>query len=532
MTIMFMREIKSKGKTYLRIVETYREHGKVKQKSIASLGCLDKLNETQIQKIAISLLKYCKDNLHVLDVRGAKEKERKRWGAVKVFTKLWEQFEFPKLFGSIIQGRKIQFDPMSAVFLMLMDRLLEPKSKLKSYEEQDKYYGIKENELHHLYRALDILSDSKERIEEYIFKKNVSLWNMEVDVVFYDVTTLYFESEKVDELRDFGFSKDSKTGDVQVLLGLLVDGEGRPVGFDIFPGNTFEGNTLKEALNKLSGRFSIRRLILIADSAMLSSNNLDCIKECGYEYIVGGRIKSKSQKIKEEILDKDGYVSLVVDGEEEEQFMYKNIKIGEDALIASWSSKRARKDYYDRNNLVLKAEKFLSKGGNQIVSKRGALKYIKTESGVKGKLDEHRIKEEEKWDGYYGIQTNSKDLSPQMVLKSYRGLWRVEESFRILKSHLESRPVFHWTPRRIKGHLVLCFIAFLLERTLEILLRKNKIEYSPSKIRKALDDLQFSEIEIEGRSFFLRSEINGLANYILRALQIRIPPQIASTANF
>jgi len=531
---MFLREIKVHNVTYLFIMENYRKNGKIKQKYIASLGRLDDgKRRKQLEQIAVKLLKHYGKNKMLLDISTAEEKERKIWGPVTVYRKIWNMFGCDEMFKKIIASRKIEFDFFSTLFLMLLDRLIDPKSKLKSYEEQDRYYGIKRNELQHLYRALDLLSDNKEKIEKELFCKNVNIFNMKVDVVLYDVTTLYFESIKPDSLKDFGFSKDCKINNVQILLSLLVDLEGRPVGFDIFPGNTFEGDTLGAAIEKVKQKFNIRRLIFIADQGMLSNKNINIIKgskDCIYEYIVGSRIKNKVKKVKDEILDISQYRDI--EAGEGEVFKYREINLNGERVICTWSSKRARKDVKDRERLLIRAKEILGKGNACVISKRGANRYIQVETKGIPVLDEKKIGDDERWDGFYGIQTNCNDLSPQALLDYYHDLWKIEEAFRIFKSHLEVRPIYHWTARRIKGHLVLCFIAFLLERTLEIELKKSNIEHSPESIRKALNDLQFSDVVIEGEHFYLRSKIEGLGNEILRALRIRIPPQISNRLVF
>ena len=529
---MFLRKIKSKNKTYLHLIETYREGGKVKHRSVAALGSLEQLLETdQLQRIGLALLKYSKQKPNLFDISGAEEKSRKRWGAVFVWKKLWEKFGLPHLFESLSKRKKIEFDFFSAVFLMLLDRLLEPKSKLKSYQEQSRYHSIADNPLHHLYRALDLLYESKEKIEEYLFEINRSLWNMKVDLVLYDVTSLYFESVAGDGFREFGYGKDGNVNEIQILLGLLLDTEGRPIGFDLFPGNTCEGKTIETALKKLSSRFKLSRLILIADQAMLFQKNLELIKEAGYEYIVGGKIRNRSNKIKAQILNPDGYQELS-SKEGDTVLKVKTIKLDGADLISSWSAKRAQKDKRDRERKIEKAKKLIEHKKASTIAKRGALKYIALEGNLSGHLDEQKIEQDQRWDGYYGIETNCKDLSAQTLLGYYHDLWRIEESFRIFKSHLETRPVFHWTEKRIRGHLVLCFIAFLLERTLELELKNLAIESSPQLIRKALEELQFSEILIEGQTFYLRSPVTGLANDILRTLRIKIPPLITPADKF
>ena len=528
---MFLRIVKSKNKEYLVIVESYWDGSRSRQRNIGSLGNIEKLRESgKLEKLASALLKYCKQRKY-LDITTTEEKDRKWWGAVRVYRKIWDEFKMDKLWEKVLEGRKIEFDLWSAVFLMVLDRLIDPKSKLKSFQEQDRYYGVKENSLQHLYRGLDILAESKEKIERYLFAQNINLFNMKVDVVFYDVTTLYFESVREDALKKMGFSKDGKFKEVQIMLGLLQDTEGRPVGYDVFPGSSFEGHTLPKALEKMKDKFQINRVIVIGDQALLSKKNIKMIKGKGYQYIVGGRIKNLPKEIKEEILRKDGY-KPVKDKEGNEIFRWKRIQLGGEDLICSWSERKARRDRKEREQLVEKAKKMIEEGKVMGKVKRGPLRFIEIVSDSAPALSSAKIEEDERWDGYFGIRTDCKNLRAEKVLELYHQLWRIEESFRIFKTHLETRPMFHWTPKRIEGHLVLCFIAFLLERTLEIELRRNKIEYSPEKIRKALDSLQFSEIEIEGRKFFLRSPVEGLANQILRTMKIKIPPNIGILENF
>ncbi len=359
---------------------------------------------------------------------------------------------------------------------------------------------------------------------------NKSLFNLKVDVVFYDVTTLYFESVVKDTLKDFGFSKDLKVNEVQVVLGLLLDQEGRPIGFDIFPGNIYEGKTIKDAVLKLNKRFQINKLIFVGDRAILSKDNLQLISSLGYEYIVGHRIRNTKCDIQNKILDQTDYIEVKTP-DIDEVFKYKEINQDKNRIICSWSSKRERKDKYDRERLIEKAQKILDKG-ESVLSKRGAKRYIEIKVAASPQIDESKIREDERFDGYYTVITNCPSLQGKDVLEAYHSLWKIEDAFRILKSHIEARPIFHWTPKRIKGHIVLCFIAFLIERTLELELKQNNIEYSPQKIRDALNDLQFSEIEIEGQTFYLRSPVEGLANDILRTLRIRIPAGITTPDEF
>jgi transposase len=219
-----------------------------------------------------------------------------------------------------------------------------------------------------------------------------------------------------------------------------------------------KGIRVKAILDKLNKRFKINRLIFVGDCGILSRENIEIINKLGYEYIVGSRIKNKTKKIQDEILSRDGYIE-VKSGDE--IFRYKEIAIGEGKLISAYSSEREKRDREERKRLIEKAEKLVEKVGS-IITRRGALRYIKIESVGINKIDEGKIREDERWDGYYGVETNCKFMIPEDILKIYHQLWKIEEAFRILKSHFEARPIYHWTPRRIKGHLVLCFIAFFI----------------------------------------------------------------------
>jgi transposase len=374
------------------------------------------------------------------------------------------------------------------------------------------------------------LSEGKEYIESELFKQRKSLFNQSVDVVFYDVTTFYFESVKADGFKEFGFSKDSKFKEVQVVLGLLVDGNGVPIGYELFPGNTFEGKTLERSLLKLKERFKIKEVIIVSDRAMGNKENLFSILENGYDYIIGMKARSQKEAIKEEILDLPGYKfdkSLglsykVIEGYERWVQTSEGRKILKENLLCTWSEKRAEKDQKDRMRLIEKARKMISNKG-PIIDKRGAKKYIKTErrlSSARG-LDMEKIKEDSGWDGFYVIETNKKNLTHEQILAAYHNLWKIEESFRIMKTTMEARPIFHWTEKRIKGHFVLCFLSFLLQRKLELRLKDNGIEESAEKIKEAINSLELSLIEVDHEQYYLKGKSKPLGKKILNEMRIK-----------
>ncbi len=544
---MFLKKSSRLGKTYLSIVESYWEDGHSKHRTYASLGTLEKFNKDQLAIIGEKLIELAKRKPagNVRDISTMQQTDCVNWGAQHIYGKLWHTFGLDQRFELIMAGSKIQYDVVSSVFNVVTLRLLQPASKLKTHQLQGKYLGLAPVELHHVYRCLDFLADHKESIERGLFLKNRSLFNMSIDVVFYDVTTLYFESVKPDELKEFGYSKDAKFGEVQVVVGLLIDKVGRPVGYDVFPGNTFEGHTLVDALKKLKHRFQIDKVIIVADRGINAKLNLKAIKDAGYDYIVGSRLRTLSKKIQEQVLDLESYKGKKqedgITHYKTKEIAYENsLRIKSDGkkayetvilkekLVCSWSAKRAEKDRKDRQRLIEKAGEILE-NPSTIDNKRGAKRYVKNETKKTYTLDTQRIKDDEIWDGIYGIQSSKLEMSEEEINDAYKTLWRIEEAFRVLKSNLETRPIFHWTAKRIKGHLMSCFIAFLLERTLEIKLREEEVPYSTNKIREAIREMNLTVFDLDGEKFYLRSPLNPLGRDILRVLKLKQPKTISSS---
>jgi transposase len=564
---MFVKKKKRGDKTYISLVESFRDNGQTKQRTISSLGCVEDFSPGQLYALAERLKaldtnkkKADRPGLH-MDVSSMTELARLNWGAPKIVQKLWDMFDLDSMMRRCSKDSRIKFDISEAVKSIVINRFTKPSSKLQVFEQQKNYAGSKHMDLQCFYRCLDFLSDHKDDLEKMIFFKNRHLFNMKIDVVFFDVTTLYFESSNVNALREFGYSKDCKFNEVQVVVGLLIDCEGRPVGLDVHPGNTFEGKTLEKALEKLKKRFEIRRIVVVADRGINSKLNLKAIKDCGYDYIVGSRLRKMPKPIRLQALDLDSYKILsevcldedskgqktdvikmkvidylntittktYADGAESKPKIKKETQ--QEKIILTWSSKRARKDEKDRQRLVHKAIAIVN-NPSLMKESRGAKKYIQQNTKEKITLRDDKIAEDAKWDGFYGIQTSSLTMTSEEIIAAYKNLWRIEESFRVLKFSLRVRPIFHWNPKRIKGHLMSCFLAFLLERTLELELKKNNVAYSVDKIRKAINSLELTHLSCQGEEFYLKSPSQGLAKDILRVLEIKTPGHLCRKNEF
>lgn len=531
---MFIKTTKSGNHHYAQLVQSYRKDGNTKHRVMLNLGRLDQIeNNPSFQNLAVKLAELSALKEETNTIRDISEAQILNYGYL-AYRRLWEQFDLPKMLAEAMG--KAQFDLSKTSFLMAIQHLLDPRSKRGTHARQERYFALPEVKLHHLYRSLDILERSKEMLETNLFNLNRSLFNMKVDVVFFDVTTFHFESVRPDSLRDFGFSKNGKFNEVQVVLGMLIDQTGRPVGYELFPGHTFDGHTLEAVLDNLERRLGIQRVIIVADRGINSKLNLKRIRDKGYHYIIASRLKGMPKNHLKQVLSESGFYTIT--DSEGNLFRYKSLaylnrfkadRVYElpEQLIITYCAKRAKKDRIDRQRLIRKAKLLLeNKGKIKSSGKRGGKRYLKETVDVDWVLDEEAISKDELFDGYYALQTSAENLSPREVLNIYSDLWKIEESFRVMKSTLEVRPVFHWTESRIKGHFVLCFLAFLLERTLEFRLSEAGLDSSPEQIREALNSLNFVEVNIRQNRFLIKTKAMPLAHDIWRLLRLKPPKNV------
>ena len=355
---------------------------------------------------------------------------------------------------------------------LVIARLSFPLSKLKTIDYLYRYQGVCLN-IDSIYRFMDKLSNSlKDQVEQISYRHTLKLLNNKIIVVFYDMTTLYFEASDEDDLRKTGFSKDGKHQNPQIFLGLLVGLGGYAIGYDIFEGNIYEGHTLIPTLEKLSKKFNLSKPVVVADAGLLSTENIDLLEENGYKYILGARIKNETKKIKQQIIE-----STLKNDE------YKTIKkdIGQ-RLIITYSEKRAEKDEHNRKRGLQRLEKRINSGKltKSNINNRGYNKYLKMEGEIKIGIDYDKFEEDKKWDGLKGYVTNSK-LGPKKIIDNYKNLWHIEKAFRISKTDLRIRPIYHRIKRRIEAHICISFTAYAIYKELERLLYKEKATFSVKK---------------------------------------------------
>lgn len=458
---MFIRKIKSKnGKTYVQAVDKSSGRYKV----VKSFG--GSFTETELSKLINKAQDWIKEFSGVQEFDFSNTNEL----FTNVFNSISQmnQVGFDLLLGRLFD--EIGFNKVKdEIFKQLvLCRIAYPKSKLKTTEYLYRYKQIKWSE-DQVYRYLDKLYTSqKELVQRISYQHTLKILHNDVSIVFYDVTTLYFEIDNEDELRKTGFSKEGKHQNPQIVLGLLVSKNGYPLAYEIFEGNKFEGHTMLPVVDTFKDKYNLNQLVIIADSGLLSKSNIDELKAKGYEFILGARIKNESAIIKKKIL------SLHL-----ENGQSAVIKKGGLKLIISYSNDRAKKDKYNREKGLAKLEKQIRTGRltKSSINNRGYNKFLKLEGEITVAIDKEKLQQDIQWDGLKGYITNAK-LNKNQIIENYHHLWQIEKAFRISKSDLKIRPVYHRLQRRIEAHICISFVAYKIYKELERQLYEMKARIS------------------------------------------------------
>jgi transposase len=527
----FLRIDKKPDGTYLRIVKSKRIDGKVVKQTLYSLGRAEDYTPSMLKRFGERFYELGGGDPRELLEGAIEELGRYNYGYYQLFRKIFSFYELDKLLQRVVNKHKLEINLTNALMLMLVERLHEPCSKRQNFFNQDEYLGIEKTELHHLYRSLDYLAEYQQQIQNCIYQPSANLFNQQLDVVFYDVTTFYFESdvEHQGALRQKGFSKDGKIGNTQILFGLLIDKHKQPIGYRIYKGDTFEGHTFEAALEQLKKQYQIQNIVVVADRGMLSRNNIKIAREQNqYEFIIGERLKSLPHKVKQPLLNMDNYTRTWVYNHQGEQITIRYCTIEHEGriIICTYSDKRAVKDAREREEKLEKAQTLIKHPN--LLKRKAQHYFLTTDDSSSFYLNEEKIKQSKKYDGFLAISTNTTQLSVEEVLDNYRHLYQIEHSFRTFKTHLETRPMFHWTNKRIEGHICLCYIAYTLLTHLQNKLLKSKIKLSENQIRKALDSMQVSHIKNKNDFFYLRSANKENVDAIVNRMGLRKLPNIVS----
>lgn len=536
MFFMFVRTVRNRdGLVYLMIVENYWEEGKTRQRVLLNMGRLDLLQATgQLDRITASLARYC-EKVKLVDLsKDVSVEETYVFGSVDVLRKLFERTPLLKMMeGVVLMHPDLEFPLVEVVFILLVSRFVSPCSKLSLKENWlERFYPelvCPDIALQHIYRTLDFLFEHKEEIQKGLLypDSQISLFEVpKLELVFYDTTTLRFESVREDlgDLRRFGYSKERRNDCTQVILGLMLDREGLPVGYKLFPGNTYEGKTLPLVLKQLKTEYGIHRLIFVADRGMINGGNLDCIREAGFEFIIGMKLWA----LKEE--EQNRVVKIRSWDYETVEYKVKELSHTFGRLIVTWSADRAKRDAQVRSDLLRKLKDKLKKEDDpaSLISHKGFKRYLKTTQKGRVAINQEAIDQETKRDGLFGILTNTsvEELSAREILTRYKELWKIEDAFSEIKGTLEARPMFHWTDKRIEGHMMICFLAYYLEAFVAQKLKKENAGFTAPKAFDALNQVRAVPVKVKNRTVWVRTKIEGIAAKTYQTLKIRIPGDV------
>lgn len=452
-----------------------------------------------------------------VNLKNLREERRVSVGIHEVYGRLFEDLGFNRS----LENPRRQAVSGRNLFHLVMARIANPASKRASVADLAEHFGV-ELSLPSVYRMLDAVTDKVvKRVNRLAFDAAKRLLGDRTRVVFYDCTTLYFESFSEDELKRNGWSKDGKFNQPQVLLALLVSADGLPLGYEVYPGSTFEGHTLIDALERLKLSYKIEDLVVIADAAMLGKANIELLNERGISYVLGARLKSLPKDISELVSDTSAYAPTH-DGDSVAQWDRGDAG----RLIVSRSARRARKDRSDREKAVEKLRRKLLKSHSPLtlISNFGYKRFLKIEGRGRVELDERRLEAAAKWDGLHGIVTNIRDTSASELLEQYRGLWQIEDTFRVSKHDLRIRPIYHWTPERVRAHICLCFIALVCVRHLMWRTGLQGQPLSAERIRRALTGVQASILADAktGRHYAIPSATPPEARTLYRLMGLKL----------
>jgi hypothetical protein len=545
---MFARIKKSGKYQYLQIVENRKEKGKVKQRVIATVGRMDQLHEKgRIETLIRSLSRFSEKALLILSGQSDVSAHAMTIGPALVFDRLWKESGIQDCVNELLKGRKFEFDVERAIFLTVLHRLMVSGSDrfCEKWQRDHSIPGKQTLALHHLYRSMTFLGEvvvqeqaagklgprrNKDLIEEMLFYKNRDLFS-NLDLVFFDTTSIYFQGQGGEHFGRRGFSKDHRPDLFQMVVGAVLDDTGRPICCEMWPGNTTDVTTLLPELERLQSRFSVGEFCVVADRGMISAGTLEKLDEDQTPYILGTRMR-KVKRINTKILTRAGRYSEVYpessDRRKPAPLKVKEVIHEGSRYIVCLNERQARKDAADREAILASLKRKLKQGATSLVGNRGYRKYLKVARGST-RIDPAKVKADARFDGKWVLITNTKLPADKVALK-YKELWRVERVFRDMKSLLETRPVYHQKDENIAGHVFCSFLALVLRKELDQRLADNKHRFEWSDIKQDLKALKQVEIEENGKCFAIRTECKGVCGKVFQSVRVALPPTIKEVA--
>ena len=546
---MFFRTKKSGPRTYLQLVENRWLDGRPQQTVLATLG---RLHELQQRGAVDSLVRSAGRFADKLLVLAAQERgelptvRTLRLGAVLIFERLWQETGCAAVLEQLLAERGFEFPVERAVFLTVLHRLLAPGSDRAADKWKHDYLvdGAADLDLHHLYRAMAWLGQelppeqqrgstrlvplcTKDRIEEGLFQRRRDLFS-QLQVVFFDTTSIYFEGAGGEELGQYGHSKDHRPDLYQMIVGAVLDGDGRPICCEMWPGNTTDVKTLIPIVDGLYRRFGILKVCIVADRGMISQEVMDDLDQQGWPYILGARLR-RCREVRQQVLNDRGRFRVVHgksrDPKDPAPLKVKEVWVGERRYVVCVNQDEVKKDRADREAIVAGLREQLRAGDKSLVGNKGYRRFLKVEGPGHFAIDEAKIADEARYDGTWVLRTSTDLPTPEVALQ-FKKLWQVEHWFRACKSLLETRPIYHQRDRTIRGHVFCSFLALLLRYELQTRLAARGKVYEWADVLQDLERLQYVEVVQDGKHFRLRTQLQGTCASVFRAVGVAIPPTI------
>jgi len=545
---MFVRVKTSHGYKYLQIVESKREGKKVKQRVLTTLGQLDALSESgKIDDLTRSLAKFSSIRT-IIDAHREGSIQANRTvsvGPALVFERLWQQLGIKEAIQGELSSSRCRFSLERAIFLTVLHRLFDPGSDraAERWKEDFQISGTEDIELHHLYRAMGWLGEQsiqlghdarslrcrKDLIEEELFRGNRDLFS-ELELVFFDTTSLYFEGNGGESLGQYGHSKDHRPDLKQMVVGAVLDGTGRPICCELWPGNLTDVTSLIPVVQRLKSRFAISSVCVVADRGMISAGTIEGLEseKLGMSYILGARMH-RDKTVRDEVLPSSDKFQVVTAAKKKpgdpSPLSVREQWVGKKRYIVCYNEDQARKDAADRKAIVESLKEKLKNGDKSLVGNKGYRRYLKSAGSEHFTIDEAKLAGEALFDGMWVLRTNTSFPAAEVALK-YKELWMVESIFRSAKSLLETRPIYHKVDDTIRGHVFCSFLALVLRKELETRLEKQGEKLEWADINRDLRALQEVEVQMHGKKLYLRTDLRGVCHTVLQAAGVAAPPTV------
>lgn len=547
---MFFRQKPSGPYRYLQIVENHREGGKVRQRTLMTVGRLDVLQASgQMDALMRSGMRFC-EKLAVID---AAEKAQGggaatlRIGPALVFGRLWERLGINAELQALLKKRRYEFDVERAIYLTVLHRLFVSGSDraAEKWRRDYRIAGTESLDLHHLYRAMAFLGEelpsaeqggrtpfsprcTKDVIEERLFARRRDLFT-DLQIVFFDTTSIYFEGEG-GAMGERGNSKDHRPDLKQMVVGVVLDGKGRPICCEMWPGNTTDVKSLIPVVERLRKRFGIGEVCIVSDRGMISRETIEKLEDpqTKWKYILGARMR-RQKEVRDQVLGRAGAYREVMPerlhSKDPAPLKVKEVWREDRRYVVCLNEEQRRKDALDRQAIVAHLREQLKRGDKSLIGNKGYRKYVTTEGENRFAIDEKKIKAEARYDGKWVLRTNL-DLPAEEIAMKYKHLWMVEDIFRTMKSILETRPIYHKCTETIRGHVFCSFLALCLRKDLADRLASKDSDLEWNDVVRDLNELQEAQTVFSGKPFILRSQLKGCAHRVLQAAGVAPPPSV------